>query len=137
MHRYDRNCISVWKIARNLKLANRLKLLRPVSNCKHLGLRELLHRVRTLSSCEELLTQHFHHHGQGGSGRLWIRDGYHVVVYDRSMKMDGPCALYRCVTDGKLENVIFFFGFFALVGLLPAGVMYNFLISVVSIYIRQ
>ena len=60
------------------------------------------------------------------------------MVYDRSMKMDGPCDLYRCVTDGKLENVrFFFFGFFALVGLLPAGVMYNFLISVVSIYIRQ
>ena len=39
MHRYDRNCLSVWKIARNLKLATRLKLLRPVSNCKHLGLK--------------------------------------------------------------------------------------------------
>ena len=73
---------------------------------------KLLHRVRTLSSCEELLTQHFHHHGQGGSGRLWIRNGYHVVVYDRSMKMDGPCALYRCMTDGKLENVSFFFWIF-------------------------
>ena len=60
------------------------------------------------------------------------------MVYDRSMKMDGPCAMYRCMTDGKLENVSFFFlDFFALVGLLPAGVMYNFLISVVSIYIRQ
>ena len=59
MHRYDRNCMSVWKIARNLKLAIRLKLLRPVSNSKYLGLRELLHRVRTLSSCEELLSQHF------------------------------------------------------------------------------
>ena len=35
-----------------------------------------------------------------------------VVVYDRSMKMDGPCALYRCMTDGKLENVEVFFGFF-------------------------
>ena len=59
MHRYDWNCMSVWKIARNLKLAIRLKLLRPVSNSKYLGLRELLHRVRTLSSCEELLSQHF------------------------------------------------------------------------------
>ena len=27
MHRYDRSCLCVWKIARNLKLANRLKLL--------------------------------------------------------------------------------------------------------------
>ena len=27
MHRYDRNCICVWKIARTRKLANRLKLL--------------------------------------------------------------------------------------------------------------
>ena len=72
--------------------------------------------------------------GQAGYGQ---RNGYHVVVYDRSMKMDGPCALYRCMTDGKLENVSFFFGFFALVGLLPARVMYNFLISVMSIYIRQ
>ena len=59
MHRYDRNCISVWKIARNLKLAIRLKLLRPESNSKYLGLKELLHRVRTLSSREELLSQHF------------------------------------------------------------------------------
>ena len=48
------------------------------------------------------------------------------MVYDRSMKMDGPCALYRCVTDGKLENVEFFLDFLALVGLLPAGDMYNF-----------
>ena len=59
------------------------------------------------------------------------------MVYDRSMKMDGPCAMYRCMTDGKLENVSFFLDFFALVGLLPAGVMDNFLISVVSIHIRQ
>ena len=59
------------------------------------------------------------------------------MVYDRSMKMDGPCALYRCMTDGNWKMLVFFFGFFALVGLLPAGVMYNFLISVVSIYIRQ
>ena len=35
-----------------------------------------------------------------------------VVVYDRSMKMDGPCAVNRCMTDGKLENVEVFFGFF-------------------------
>ena len=67
----------------------------------------MLHRVRTLSSYGKLLTQHFHHHGQRGSGRLWIRNGYHVVVYDRSMEMDGPCAVYRCMTDGKLENVEF------------------------------
>ena len=66
MHRYDRNCISVWKIARNLKLAIRLKLLRPVSNSKYLGLRELLHRVRTLSSREELLPQHFPPSWPGG-----------------------------------------------------------------------
>ena len=59
MHRYDRNCMSVWKIARNLKLAIRLKLLRPVSNSKYLGFGELLPRVRILSSCEELLSQHF------------------------------------------------------------------------------
>ena len=50
-----------------------------------------------------------------------------VVVYDRSMKMDGPCAVNRCMTDGKLENVEFFFlDFLALVGLLPAGDMYLF-----------
>ena len=48
------------------------------------------------------------------------------MVYDRSMKMDGPCALDRCMTDGT-ENVEFFFWiFFASVGLLPAGDMYNF-----------
>ena len=137
MHRYDQNCMSVWKIARNLKLAIRLKLLRPESNSKYLGLKVLLYHVRILSSGEELLSQHFPPSWPGGSGRLWIRNGYNVVVYDRSMKMDGPCAMYRCMTDGKLENVSFFFGFFALVGLLPAGVMYNFLISVVSIFIRQ
>ena len=55
------------------------------------------------------------------------------MVYDRSMKMDGPCAMYRCMTDGKLENVSFFFGFFALVGLLPAGVMYKFF-DICSVY---
>ena len=79
----------------------------------------------------------FHLHGQGGSGRLWIRNGYNVVVYDRSMEMDGPCAVNRCMTDGKLENVDFFLIFLAPVGLLPAGDMYNFLIHVVSIIICQ
>ena len=49
-----------------------------------------------------------------------------VVVYDQSMEMDGPCAVNRCMTDGKLENVEFFLDFLALVGLLPAGDMYNF-----------
>ena len=34
-----------------------------------------------------------------------------VVVYNRSMKMDGPCAVNRCMTDGKLENVEFFLFF--------------------------
>ena len=34
------------------------------------------------------------------------------MVYDRSMKMDGPCAVNRCMTDGKLENVEGFFLFF-------------------------
>ena len=49
------------------------------------------------------------------------------MVYDRSMEMDGPCAVNRCMTDGKLENVEFFFlDFFASVGLLPAVDMYNF-----------
>ena len=66
MHKYDRNCMSVWKIARNLKLAIRLKLLRPESNSKYLGLKELLHRVRTLSSREELLSQHFPPSWPGG-----------------------------------------------------------------------
>ena len=33
------------------------------------------------------------------------------MVYDRSMKMDGPCALDRCMTDGT-ENVEFFLDFF-------------------------
>ena len=50
------------------------------------------------------------------------------------MKMDGPCALYPCVTDGKLENVSFFFGFSALVGLLPAGVCTIFDICSVYFY---
>ena len=49
-----------------------------------------------------------------------------VMVYDRSMKIDGPCAVNRCMTDGKLENVEFFFEFLTLVGLLPAGDMYLF-----------
>ena len=112
MHRYDRNCISVWKIARNLKLAIRLKLLRPVSNQQ---------TFRSQRSCctvfgpspavRSFYLNIFHLHGQGGSGRLWNRNGYHVVVYDRSMKMDGPCAMYRCMTDGKLENVSFFLDF--------------------------
>ena len=60
-----------------------------------------------------------------------------VVVYDQSMEMDGPCAVNRCMTDGKLENVEFFFIFLAPVGLLPAGDMYNFFIPVVSIIICQ
>ena len=47
-----------------------------------------------------------------------------VVVYDQSMEMDGPCAVNRCMTDGKLENVEFFLDFLALVGLLPAGDMH-------------
>ena len=34
------------------------------------------------------------------------------MVYDRSMEMDGPCAVNRCMTDGKLENLEFFFDFF-------------------------
>ena len=42
------------------------------------------------------------------------------------MEMDGPCAVNRCMTDGKLENVEFFFYFWALVGLLPAGDVYIF-----------
>ena len=57
------------------------------------------------------------------------------MVYDRSMKMDGPCAVNRCMTDGKLENVEFFLDFLTLVGLLPAGDMYIFLIFVTSIII--
>ena len=58
------------------------------------------------------------------------------MVYDRSMKIDGPCAVNRCMTDGKLENVEFFsLDFLAPVGLLPAGDMYNFLIPVVFIII--
>ena len=48
------------------------------------------------------------------------------MVYDRSMKMDGPCALYRCMTDGNLENVEVFLDFLTPVGLLPAGDMYLF-----------
>ena len=49
------------------------------------------------------------------------------MVYDRSMKMDGPCAVNRCMTDGKLENVEgFFLDFLTPVGLLPAGDMYIF-----------
>ena len=49
------------------------------------------------------------------------------MVYDRSMKMDGPCALDRCKTDGT-ENVEFFLTFFF-------GCI--ILIPVVSIFIRQ
>ena len=108
MHRYDRSCLCVWKIARNLKLANRLKLLWPVSNCKHLGLRSCCTVFGPSPAVRSFYLNIFHLHGQGGSGRLWIRNGYNVVVYDRSMKMDGPCALDRCKTDGT-ENVEFFF----------------------------
>ena len=111
MHRYDRNCLCVWKIARNLKLANRLKLLWPVSNCKHLGLRSCCTVFGPSPAVRSFYLNIFHLHGQGGSGRLWIRNGYNVVVYDRSMKMDGPCALDRCMTDGT-ENVEFFLDFF-------------------------
>ena len=68
----------------------------------------------------------FHLHGQGGSGRLWNRNGYHVVVYDRSMKWMGR-ALLCDVRRMETENVEFFFFFF----------MEVFLVSVVSIYIRQ
>ena len=101
MHRYDRNCLSVWKIARNLKLATRLKLLRPVSNCKHLGLRSCCTVFGPSPAVRSFYLNIFHLHGQGGSGRLWNRNGYHVVVYDRSMKMDGTCAIMRCGTDGN------------------------------------
>ena len=56
----------------------------------------------------------------------------------RPVYENGWAVCYVSMYDGwKLENVSFFLDFFALVGLLPAGVMYNFLISVVSIYIRQ
>ena len=101
MHRYDRNCLSVWKIARNLKLATRLKLLRPVSNCKHLGLKSCCTVFGPSPAVRSFYLNIFHLHGQGGSGRLWNRNGYHVVVYDRSMKMDGTCAIMRCGTDGN------------------------------------
>ena len=49
------------------------------------------------------------------------------MVYDRSMKMDGSCAVNRCMTDGKLENLEVFLDFLTLVGLSPAGDMYLFL----------
>ena len=48
------------------------------------------------------------------------------MVYNQSMKMDGPCAVNRCMKDGKLENAEFFFGFLVLVGLLPARDVYIF-----------
>ena len=66
MHRYDRNCLCVWKIARNLKLATRLKLLWPVSNCKRLGLGRCCTVFGPSSALWEVLSQHFHHHGQRG-----------------------------------------------------------------------
>ena len=53
----------------------------------------------------------FHLHGQGGSGRLWNRNGYHVVVYDRSMKWMGR-ALLCDVRRMETENVEFFFLFY-------------------------
>ena len=46
---------------------------------------------------------------RGGSGRLGEGTAISVVVYDRSMKMDGPFAVNRCRTDGKLENEEVFF----------------------------
>ena len=101
MHRYDRNCLSVWKIARNLKLATRLKLLQPVSNCKHLGLKSCCTVFGPSPAVRSFYLNIFHLHGQGGSGRLWNRNGYHVVVYNRSMKMDGTFAIMRCGTDGN------------------------------------
>ena len=112
MHRYDRNCICVLKIARNLKLATRLKLLRPVSNCKHLGLRELLHRVRTLSSCEELLSQHF-----SPSWRGRVRQTMELERLSRRgirpVYENGWDVCYNAMWDGwKLENGEFFLDFF-------------------------
>ena len=112
MHRYDRNCLCVWKIARNLKLANRLKLLWPVSNCKHLGLRSCCTVFGPSPAVRSFYLNIFHLHGQGGSGRLWIRNGYNVVVYDRSMKMDGPCALDRCNDGWNWKCRVFFLDFF-------------------------
>ena len=53
----------------------------------------------------------FHLHGQGGSGRLWNRNGYHVVVYDRSMKWMGRVLLCD-VRRMETENVEFFFLFY-------------------------
>ena len=84
-----------------------------------------------------VLSHHFPTHGQRRVRQTRKGTAIDVMVCDQSMEMDGPCAMYRCMTDGKLENVSFFLDFFALAGLLPAGVMYKFLISVVSIFIRQ
>ena len=79
---------------------------------------------RPSSELCEVLSQHFHHHGRGGSGRLEKGTAIDIGAYDQSMLMDGPCAVNRCMTNGKLENVDFFFlDFLALVGLLPAGDM--------------
>ena len=48
---------------------------------------------------------------EGGQADYGKGTAINVVVYDRSMKMDGPCAVNRCMTDGKLENVEFFWIF--------------------------
>ena len=63
---------------------------------------------------------------RGGLGRLEKGTAIGVVVYDQSMKMDGPCAVNRCRTDGNWKMKSFFWIFWALVGLLPAGDMCNF-----------
>ena len=55
------------------------------------------------------------------------------MVYDRSMEMDGPCAVYRCMRDGKLENVEFFFYFFGRSRTFTCWGYVQFFISVVSI----
>ena len=70
---------------------------------------------------------------RGGLGRLEKGTAIGVVVYDQSMKMDGPCPVNRCRTDGNWKMKIFF-GFFC-----PNGTFtcwgYDFLIFVTSIII--
>ena len=48
---------------------------------------------------------------EGGQADYGKGTAINIVVYDQSMKMDGPCAVNRCMTDGKLENVEFFWIF--------------------------
>ena len=58
------------------------------------------------------------------------------MVYDRSMKMDGPCALDRCMTDGT-ENVEFFLDFFGCIIFDTCSVYLNPSINIIGIKLTK